>query len=1030
MPQCPVPGCGRTCKTELGVRNHISQLAQPGRCPLHAKYRANEKDAPASPAQLPDVSAPSDTADTTDHSVIIEDVPDVDPSQADSQQVTCPVCTRKFINQRALNSHKSTHAIEANNSRRYNLRSGQQQQQTGSPGEPSSNSDHSAELAADCDKFYRSFDLMANQSSQFEYDAFDSLYTEFSDFMFKSNCKLKGVKHPAVTRYRLRKKRKRLKNDDAKIGKVSNAQRKDSNRRDRGRDNFEYQLCQYNYQNRRKRVLRKVMSPNKTGRCSIPMADLYNHFKASMETPNDLLLDEYPICDTRENISVTEEEVESAIRAISLDSAAGPDRVLTRTVRELKVGRIIKRIIDIMLTTGRVPSRMSEGKMILIFKDGDMKDIGNWRPITIYSVIRRIIERVLDKHLREHLELNCNQRGFVKGMPGCHVNAALVNGCLLDAKRNKSDCTAVFLDISKAFDRIGHKHIEMCLKSQGVPSNLVCLIMSLLRSNSVRINLGNENSDPIKIKRSVPQGGPLSPILFNLAINFIYNEVCESQFANKHGYKLDEGLDALCLTGFADDQVATAKTTDGARRIVDLTRSLFQKIGLEVNPRKSSAIHIKAGKLRTGMLQLSDEVTIECIDHDQVIKYLGCTFNSELKFDLGVVDELTNALNNLITFPDLMSDQKLNLINQYILPMLIYPLQAAPLKKIPELVLRVMDRSIRNTVKKITGVPTSTANDFFYSPRKYRGLAMVRCEWEVLIQHFAIAKRMATVPDELLHSVFDCQAEMDYCKQKLGVEGGTARQLRLALREMAFSDWSVMKYQGVGVRHYKHFPKANRLVYDKSGLSGSEWTAFLKLCTGYANLAGVRGTTGHYSTLCRHCPNDRAEIETLPHVLGKCSYNDELRNMRHHSLKHKLANLLREKGFFCTVEAYCVDTDGSSRFVDILASEPGTNKAYIIDPTVRWGRNEDMDKEVQEEKAGIYEKCYEYIAREYANFANKEFEVIGIWVGARGEIGTGIINLFDRFGLDKKQLPEISESVVTASLGIIHHHIYGSHKKK
>src|SRR5699024_10155506 len=146
-------------------------------------------------------------------------------------------------------------------------------------------------------------------------------------------------------------------------------------------------------------------------------------------------------------------------------------------------------------------------------------DIGNWRPITIYSVIRRIIERVLDSHLRKQLDLNTNQRGFVSGLPGAHVNSRLVNACLQDSKANKRDCTVVFLDISKAFDRVGHQHIECCLKSQGVSRNLTRLIMSLLTTNSIRIDTGKDSSNPINIKRSVPQGGPLSPMLFNLAID-------------------------------------------------------------------------------------------------------------------------------------------------------------------------------------------------------------------------------------------------------------------------------------------------------------------------------------------------------------------------------------------------------------------------------------------------------------------------------------------------------------------------------
>ncbi|EQD31585.1 reverse transcriptase, partial [mine drainage metagenome] len=149
--------------------------------------------------------------------------------------------------------------------------------------------------------------------------------------------------------------------------------------------------------------------------------------------------------------------------------------------------------------------------------------------------------------------------------------------------------------------------------------------MAMLQSNTIRIQAGREKSKPIQIRRSVPQGGPTSPTLFNLGIDFIYKDTCESDFANAHGFKLSDNHDALCLTGFADDQVATSSTIEGARRIVERTQELFREIGLDVNPRKSIAIRIEKGKLVPGELELSDGVCIKCIDENTVIKYLGCS---------------------------------------------------------------------------------------------------------------------------------------------------------------------------------------------------------------------------------------------------------------------------------------------------------------------------------------------------------------------------------------------------------------------
>ena len=436
--------------------------------------------------------------------------------------------------------------------------------------------------------------------------------------------------------------------------------------------------------------------------------------------------------------------------------------------------------------------------------------------------------------------------------------------------------------------------------------------MSLLKNNTIRLDTANGRSNQIHIQRGVPQGGPLSPILFDIAINYIYDEICDPQFANQYGYKLYEDLDAISLTGFADDQAVTTKTVNGALRIVEMTQSLFQQIGLSINPKKSSAINIKDGQLVPGALVLNDGATIECINADTRIRYLGCSFNSEMVFDMDVVTKFTEYINNLITSPLLKKDQKLNLLNQYILPMLTFPLQAAPLRKIPMAALDTLDKSIRTCIRAIIGLPTRTTNDMMYAPRKFRGLGVVCCRWEVYLQHFAIAQRLSKLRDELFHRIYDCQAEMEACKQMLQVEGDTISILRAALRELAFEKWSTnCLWQGIGVCHFKTYPQANRFVYNKNTLSCSEWTAAVKLSVNYANLAGVPGVVeGHDSN--RHCRRCRSEIETPAHVLGSCSFGENMRMARHNRLKNKLTVMLQAKGLQlkkCTARTSAAETD-------------------------------------------------------------------------------------------------------------------------
>lgn len=261
------------------------------------------------------------------------------------------------------------------------------------------------------------------------------------------------------------------------------------------------------------------MTGSSVSQCKIKMDIMENHFKNVFGTVNNKTREAYPNTEAHHNIIVSEEEIRKQIKKIPMDTSAGPDRILVKTLRQLNVAKSISSIANTMLRSSFVPYGFRKGKMILIDKDGDVHSINNWRPITIFSVIRRIIEKALDSILRAQVSINCNQRGFVSGIAGCHINARLVNACLTKSKKFKRNCVAAFLDVSKAYDKIGHIHISKLLKSKGVSENLHDLIMSLLSDNFVEISIARETSNPIELKCGVPQGAPLSPILFNIAID-------------------------------------------------------------------------------------------------------------------------------------------------------------------------------------------------------------------------------------------------------------------------------------------------------------------------------------------------------------------------------------------------------------------------------------------------------------------------------------------------------------------------------
>jgi len=132
-------------------------------------------------------------------------------------------------------------------------------------------------------------------------------------------------------------------------------------------------------------------------------------------------------------------------------------------------------LFNIILISGTLPSVWGTNRTVLIPKQGkDMRNVENYRPITIGSILSRIYWGIIDYRLRERTTFSHRQKGFVNEA-GCFNNVHILNEILRAAKSN-SGITVVQLDISKAFDTVPHKAIPPALKRLGVPAEIISSI--------------------------------------------------------------------------------------------------------------------------------------------------------------------------------------------------------------------------------------------------------------------------------------------------------------------------------------------------------------------------------------------------------------------------------------------------------------------------------------------------------------------------------------------------------------------------
>lgn len=188
---------------------------------------------------------------------------------------------------------------------------------------------------------------------------------KFQTFLFKVNHRLPGPKHPSVKFYRLLHQKKNRKLISAQQSRSSNPQRTDAKAKQKRRDKFLYDLAKYWYYNQRKKAVRLVMNDGESNHCKIKVGVIENHLQNIFSIKR--IITHWSHIPIRKTIKTSFLQ----IKKIQLNTAAGPGRVLVKTLHQLSVAKPITSIANTMLRSSYVPRGLRYGKMILIDKDGE-----------------------------------------------------------------------------------------------------------------------------------------------------------------------------------------------------------------------------------------------------------------------------------------------------------------------------------------------------------------------------------------------------------------------------------------------------------------------------------------------------------------------------------------------------------------------------------------------------------------------------------------------------------------------------------
>ncbi len=145
-----------------------------------------------------------------------------------------------------------------------------------------------------------------------------------------------------------------------------------------------------------------------------------------------------------------------------------------------------------------------------------------YRPISLTSVISKLLEHIVSGHLLRHLTslniLTILNHGFRSGF-SCETQLLVTLHDLAKNFDQSIQTDVAILDLSKAFDKVPHSKLLYKLQQYGITGNTYTWLKSFLTKRHMRVVIEGECSKKVTVDSGVPQGTVLGPLLFLCHIN-------------------------------------------------------------------------------------------------------------------------------------------------------------------------------------------------------------------------------------------------------------------------------------------------------------------------------------------------------------------------------------------------------------------------------------------------------------------------------------------------------------------------------
>ena len=493
--------------------------------------------------------------------------------------------------------------------------------------------------------------------------------------------------------------------------------------------------------------------------CSLEESTIFTHLSDSFSNG--------PVADGShllEEGSSSEEEVRRMTRRIGAaelsrrlsrmsNTAPGPDRVQYYDLKKADPGcLILSAVYNWCLKAKRVPAGWKESVTILLYKNGDQMDISNWRPLSLGNCIAKLYAAVLPDRMTEWAtggnRLSPEQKGFLTD-EGCLEENFLLQSAIDDSRRSNKQLCVAWLDLTNAFGSVSHTHIFKTLERQGLPLDILTVIRDLYSGATTKVRTRSGFTGPIALSTGVKQGCPLSPIVFNLAIEPMLRAIRAVRSTTSYKFK---GKRQLQMMVYADDICVTASTPNALQLVLSRAGEAAEACGLRFKPSKCATLHIDC---RQGRLVQSSIFNIQggnpaVLKDGESYRHLGVpTGFRAAQTPSGTIEQMLDDLDSIDTSP-LAMWQKIDAVSTFIMPRLDFIARGGFVFKT---LLYPVDKSIKRLAKKWLHLPQRASPEVVFLNPSQGGAGLLPLVDSNNIATLTQAYRMLTCKDRFVSKI-------------------------------------------------------------------------------------------------------------------------------------------------------------------------------------------------------------------------------------------------------------------------------------